>query len=617
MKNIFSKLMVLFFFLIMVACGSDTSGLLSSSTTTVLVYMEGTDLEATHSQGLGNIKEMLTATGSPLLTVILTTGAADKAVETDPIKSWRTVKRHLLRNKILTELQDLGNLDMGNPEVLTDFIIWAQTSYPADRYLLVLWDHGGGALGGFGGNWNLSGNQDPSFPVAKSMNINDLRKGVGDAVIKTGRPFELIGFDACLMSTLEVAFTFKDYAKYLAASEDIEPGTGWDWQALLNYIAANPKSDGAAIGQALADGYYAKNVRAKENDAVTFSITELAKIPQVSAALGSFSKWQRESLAANGLSAWEELAFARSRSLDFYTSNLELTNVPDMTDLVDLVEREALQAPQTSDLVAAVKNAVVYKVAGPLRMGRTWGLSLMFPSIGIWSDANLELYASFPFVPEYQALVAKFASFGQSRVPNLVISTPLVVGNTVSADITPLNAYYEQAYLAMTDGNGLYYGHQPLWSSFPNKLEYSWDGRWFTLNGLPVSIMAEPSTEAGVTLKIPMYVKYKGIYNKGIYFLRHDYATGQTTELGFQPLGLNNQAYTYSRLEAGAEIWPLDFETDDGVGKRNKSEQKFVVPESGLVFDRTTLTAGNYQVAFILYDLRLKPFSSTTVTFTN
>ena len=92
------------------ACGSNNAS--QTPKTTVLVYIEGTNLESNGALATANIKEMLAAASAPHLNVILTTGAADKAKAEDPVKSWRTVKRHQIKAGKCIELADLRTVDM-------------------------------------------------------------------------------------------------------------------------------------------------------------------------------------------------------------------------------------------------------------------------------------------------------------------------------------------------------------------------------------------------------------------------------------------------------------------------------------------------------------------------
>ena len=102
-----------------------------------------------------------------------------------------------------------GVKDMGDPQTLTDFIKWGQDNYAADRYVLVLWDHGGGALADFGG-YAAGVVPKPDY-FASRMTFSGIRKAISDAVgDDQARRFELIGFDACLMGTLEIAVALKD-----------------------------------------------------------------------------------------------------------------------------------------------------------------------------------------------------------------------------------------------------------------------------------------------------------------------------------------------------------------------------------------------------------------------
>jgi hypothetical protein len=597
--------------LFLISCGSSSSTSENKSYT-ILVYMEGTDLEEDYALTTGNIIEMLAATPSSKISIVLTTGAANKAVSTDPVKSWKTMKRHVIENGAINELQDLGNLDMGSSTNLTDFIIWGQTNYPADRYILVFSDHGGGALGGFGTTM--------INPQLTPMTITDMRKGIADAVKVTGKNFEIIGFDACLMATIEVAYAFKDFGNYLAASEDLEPGTGWAWTDLVNYVAANPYADGASIGKGLADSYLAKMKNSGSDAAITFSITDLSKIQNVATALASFASWQQELLDSKRINAWDDLAYARSRSLDFFTANLTMAFM-DMVDTLDMVNRDGFQSPQTTALINAVNNAVIYKVAGSLR-GAARGLSLMFPSGNVWLTDRLDLYQSLPFLSASQTLVVNFATFARNNVPDKIISDPILAGNTMTSNVTPADVYYEQAYACMavtSSGVTSVYGHQPIWSSFTGKLEYTWGGLWYTLNGTIVSVMAEPSTEAVVTLRIPMEVNG----DTGVYYLRYDYTSATAELLGF----LKNEAkqltnYPYKglvQLPPGAIVTPMVYGLDSSNWLKNewkKGTNTFTVPPSGLVFAKTTLTPGSYNVGFMIDDLRLKPSFSNLATFT-
>jgi len=357
-----------------------------------------------------------------------------------------------------------------------------------------------------------------------------------------------------------------------------------------------------------------------EDDAITFSVTDLSKINNVATALASFASWQKGLLESKGITAWTDLAYSRSRSLDFFNANLT-SSFMDMVDIIDMIDREWFQSPETTALIESVKSAVIYKVAGNLR-GDARGLSLMFPSGNVW-QTYLDLYKTLPFVPEYQDLVEKFADYARNKVPDKSISDPSLAGSTMTSHVTPADANFEQAYACIvgaSEGSTVIYGHKPIWSSTPGMLEYTWDGSWYTLNGAVVSVLAEPrdDSETTVTLRIPMVVEN----DTGVYYLRYDYTSDTIKLLGFLKNcsdELTNVSYKgLVQLKPGDLVTPMVYVLDKTSWLDNKwvkGTAAFIVPSSGLVFTKTSLPSGTYNIEFMVEDLRLKPSVSSSVTF--
>ena len=91
-----------------------------------------------------------------------------------------------------------------------------------------MWDHGGGSVSGFGYDEHSQNEDD-------TLTLDELKY----ALQTSGVHFDFIGFDACLMATAETAYSLKDHSNYLVASEETEPGTGWEYTSLLNTISKN------------------------------------------------------------------------------------------------------------------------------------------------------------------------------------------------------------------------------------------------------------------------------------------------------------------------------------------------------------------------------------------
>ena len=625
--------------------------------------MEGTDLEDGLAPGdpsavngrtalaTKNLREMLAATASDKLRVVITTGASSKkniGGSGELVDDWTVVKRFAIENHQLVAQGSLGVKDMGDPQTLTDFIQWGQSNFAADRYVLVLWDHGGGALADFGG-YAAGVVPKPDY-FASKMTFSSIQKAISDALgDDEAQRFELIGFDACLMGTLEIAEALKDVGRYLAASQDIEPGSGWDYTSFLNFIVGNPSADGAAIGKAIAEGYLAKVKAADAKnsqsaaDSLTFSTTKLAAIPRLRAALEALSTKLRNRLESGAdssrLATWQAIAQSRSSSPDFFTSNLDISSTTDAVDLKALIAglEDPASAEQT-ELIDAINSAVVHKLENIKYRDNVGGLNVMFPSIAVWAvDTLLPKYDGFAFVSEeYRALVKSFSAYARS-LADLVFGSVAedVAAKKISVAFTTANPKYEQAYVAIHNTlSNYYYGHQPVWNTVGdpvgNGFHYTGDGKWFTLEGKFASVLASPTTEMGVqVLKIPMIKVPKGKSfengRNGMYWLRYNFAdTTQAPEyIGFLGDNEGNQVSNPTPFDDGDVIYLKMWQSSTEKGKeatgvwlvdQDNDDLKFTVPDvpAGTeyfpTFARTAISGKPY--AFFAFDLRWKPIVS-------
>ena len=132
---------------------------------------------------------------------------------------------------IVSDLTSVGEKNMGNPATLTDFINWSTTNHAADNYALVVWDHGGG-LSGIA--WDDTDSHD-------NLSISEIKSAVNNSMLfSVDNKLDLIGFDACLMQTYEIGLEMASLANVMVASQETEPGDGWDYQAFLDSLADNP-----------------------------------------------------------------------------------------------------------------------------------------------------------------------------------------------------------------------------------------------------------------------------------------------------------------------------------------------------------------------------------------
>lgn len=204
---------------------------------TFMVYINGdNNLEGA---AIGDLDEMKTVGSTDKLNII---------VQLDKYNGdgcWR----YRVNQGSLQELQTLPEQDFGDPNVLLDFVDWAMTNYPASRYVLVIWDHGGG--------WRRKAGES-----VKGISYDDHGTFIdmvelGNVFDSIDRPIHIIGMDACLMQMEEVAhqIMFKGY--YLVTSQETEPGDGWPYDTILQELKNNPDMDISQLPTIIVDKYMA------------------------------------------------------------------------------------------------------------------------------------------------------------------------------------------------------------------------------------------------------------------------------------------------------------------------------------------------------------------------
>lgn len=378
---------------------------------TVMIYLCGTDLESENGMGTADLNEMLHANlNDDKVNIIVETGGTKKW--NNSVISNSTNQRYRVTSRGLQALEkNLGRKSMVNPDTLSDFIRYCAKNYPANRYILIMWDHGGGSISGYGYDQLASG----------SMTLDK----ISSALKKGGVKFDFIGFDACLMGTLENALVCEQYADYLIASEESEPGCGWYYTTWLSDLSSNPSINTVSLGKTIIDDF--NNVCRKNygSCATTLSIVDLAEfagtVPEPFAAFSS---------SVNTLldeQKYSTVADARSKSREFGKTS-RINHV----DLIDLATR--IGTPAAENLVSALKGCVKYNRTST-SMSNSYGLSIYFPysSFSHMSSA-VKLYDSIDMDESYTACIKSFSS--------LAAGGQIATGGTTSSPIGSLLGGY-------------------------------------------------------------------------------------------------------------------------------------------------------------------------------
>lgn len=359
-----------------------------SDTTTILVYMCGTDLESSGGFATKDLQEMAAAELGDNVRLLVYTGGC---------KSWRNSLISNSKNQIYQVMDGGFKLQwendalqsMTDPATLAGFIQWGAESYPADRYELIFWDHGGGSLSGYG--------YDEVYPRSGSMTLSGIAKALADG----GCTFDFIGFDACLMATLETALVVEPYADYLIASEETEPGCGWYYTDWLTRLSQSPSMPALEMGKNIADSFVSVCGQAAPGQQATLSVIDLAEVAgTVPEAFRDFAQSTGDSIQNSGYKA---VATARANTKEFAQSS-----DIDQVDLIHLADN--MNTTQSRALADVLRGAVKYN-ATSRNISNANGVSIYFP-YGKTSSVSTasRLYDQIGLDSAYTDCIKSFAS---------------------------------------------------------------------------------------------------------------------------------------------------------------------------------------------------------------
>jgi len=267
---------------------------------TLLIYMAADNDLA--SQGVRDLEEMLAVGASPEVAVVVLFDRKHRGATRYRIPSRPGVSRaRCPQNK-------LGKINMGDPATLADFLRWGQAQLPARRRALILWDHGDGwrpynplnPSGGLRTKRHFSarvrvqragmrpqyigiddqgrGSLDDDW-----LDMGELRQGLAQGL--GGRPLDLLGFDACLMSQLEVLYEVRDTASVIVGSEEEMPLTGLPYREVLGYLNQHTDTPPGPFAEAIAKSFLAWGPRRTRR---THSIIEPKELTQLARTTSDF-----------------------------------------------------------------------------------------------------------------------------------------------------------------------------------------------------------------------------------------------------------------------------------------------------------------------------------------
>lgn len=298
-----------------------------------------------------------------------TVGSNDEvAIVVQLDKPYIGAKRLLVGAGTSYELQNLGIIDMCDWQTLLDFLEWGIYNYPAEKYFVILWDHGSGwtliPRCSFGSDWS-SGNELGIFN-------GDLRKAMSSLYDYTQEKIDLFAFDACLMQQVEVAFELKDYAKILLAAQTVCPVQGFCYDKIFEYLIDDPERDEKEMAKAAVSF----NIEAYTNtQPVVYSALELNKMDNLKAKIDQLANTMMQGLPNSSLVAIRENVQTIPIQNQTPGPDDEFIDMGDLAQGLDSFFGNA----ETSELVQAYDQAILESQFWGDDYSLATGLTIWFP----------------------------------------------------------------------------------------------------------------------------------------------------------------------------------------------------------------------------------------------
>ncbi len=313
---------------------------------TVMIYLCGTDLESQYHSASKNLQQISETIPTDSINVVIETGGTKEwyAEEKPGIKIANDkLQRWTWGADGFTLVEEQPEACMSHADTLSAFIRWSTEKYPAKKYMLLLWDHGGGSNSGLICDENYGMTIMPVYSLERA-----LKEG--------GTHFDLILTDTCLMASLEMCQAVAPYADYLAASEEVMAGDGTAYSEWLQYLYDRPDCTGKQLGIQVCDltqQYYVEEGDKSTVSSFTMSVIDLSKIGTVAEATEAF---MREA----ALLTQDPDAFFNYARSTYYVDNYMKPEMCDLFDLTRLAEAGGIPRDVTHAVQDAIEEAVIY-----------------------------------------------------------------------------------------------------------------------------------------------------------------------------------------------------------------------------------------------------------------
>ncbi len=315
---------------------------------TIMIYMNGSDLESNAGEATTDLQEMIDSGIGKNVNVIVQTMGTKEWQDYDI--SSRTAQTYKVENGKLRLLRDnLGQLDCTSRDTLSEFIRYSKNNFPADRYLFLFWDHGGGPVYGFGyDEWQEEG---------ESLTIAEM---AGAFKENSDIHFDIIGMDCCIMASVETCYAFAPYCRYALLSEDFESGLGWSYKRWMREFEQNPGISAPLLGKYIVDDIITDNEEEFGGDSACMGLFNTAAVHSLFDAWKTYAYKNESALLGQNYSRMHK---AKGRGFwdlwGFDESDVTLSDYY-ISDMLALIESVDNSSDEAKNLMSALKATVSY-----------------------------------------------------------------------------------------------------------------------------------------------------------------------------------------------------------------------------------------------------------------
>lgn len=361
--------------------------LLESSTKTIMLYMVGSDLESNFGAASSDLEEISSSLPNlDDINVVIYLGGSESYYNSYVREDENVILE--LTEEGLVPVEEIPAKNMGSSETLSYFINYVTDSYNTDEYSLILWDHGGGPLIGYG----------LDETTGDILTLKEIEESLNDTEFNEDNKLGFIGFDACLMGSFEVANLLDSYTNYLMASEETIPGNGWNYSFLTDL---SKDDNNVEIGKKVIDTYFDYYESRTNMYDLTLSLLDLSKIDDLNNSLNNFFGYLNSDLSVNTFAGYAKTR-VKAKTFGGYSSSAQY----DLVDLSNMIELTG--GNSADDVIADINDLVIYNKAN---INNANGLTIYYPySNKSLAVTHMSTYNSLGIINNYSSYIENFTN---------------------------------------------------------------------------------------------------------------------------------------------------------------------------------------------------------------